>query len=498
MRQVTIDRNLLAVAALASILPVLAVIVLFPTPAIDLREHINWGVSFPLYTWKHPPLQSWLAGLVALTSARDAWAYVVVAQALNLVALYYIVRTAAEFIAKDAAVPVGAAFCGVVTFSLAVPDMALNADLLQTPLWLGVLFHALRAARDDRWADWLAAAAFAALAVLAKYFSLLFLASLALALTLQRRSILSRPGFYVAGLVALVILSPHLIQLWAQSDAMLAYGLGRTVKVSASLTDRLWWLGVLFATLALYNAGPLVSLGDAAWRGQVRLRESPRQGARGVIVDTCLILLALMSTLIVVVGFDFRTRFAVPMLPLGILLIASTASIAPDAAGRFSTIILILTAGAWAAAVVLALAFPQVYVREPPVPRLYLRDPAPEAAALIKADWKRRFACGPGYIVGADAHAVGLYFGGDTIGLSNGDVRHAQWFHRSRLRDLGAVVVGPSKQAVRRSAMPPTDRAVMAVLSLRRRRWPYGPERQYVYYFVPPHHCGTAVKDLGR
>src|SRR5262245_39986776 len=130
----TSDRSFLTLAFVASLLPIIAVILLFPTPSIDLREHINWGTHFPLYTWKHPPLQSWLSGLVALTTGRDAWPYVIAAQCLNLLGLYYILRIAEEFIAKDAAIPVGASFCGMVSFSIVVPDMALNADLIQTPL----------------------------------------------------------------------------------------------------------------------------------------------------------------------------------------------------------------------------------------------------------------------------------------------------------------------------------------------------------------------------
>ncbi len=65
-------RELAALFAITFLFPVLLCAVFLPTPTDDLREQINVGLLFPLHTWKNPPLQSWLAGLVALTGARDA------------------------------------------------------------------------------------------------------------------------------------------------------------------------------------------------------------------------------------------------------------------------------------------------------------------------------------------------------------------------------------------------------------------------------------------
>jgi hypothetical protein len=487
-----ISPSFLALTSLASLLPLLAVVLLFPTPAIDLREHINWGANFPLYTWKHPPLQSWLAGLVALTSLRDAWAYVALAQGLNLVGLYYIVRTASRFIDKEAAIPVGTAFCGLNSFSLGVPDMALNADLIQVPLWLGLFYHTLRGARDNRWFDWLAAGCLAALAILAKYFSLLFLIALALALMVgrQKRSILRRSGPYIGGLLACIMIAPHIIGILAHPD-MLAYGIGRTLRFAAPPGDRFWGLGVFSIALAVYAASPLAGLGDAMLRGKVVLRSAPLEGARGTIAHAIFIFLAFLIVLIMVVGFDFRTRFAVPILPLCILLITCFTKLVPTATNRFTTVVLTMTVIAWATAIALALAFPAVYVREPPVPRLYLRDPAPEAAALIKSDWVRRFSCGPAYIVGTDGHAIGLYFGAVPIGLSDQDLFYAPWVDHSRMRELGVIVVAPTEEALHRSAALNAHAVTEIVtLSLPPRRWPSVPSRKYVYYSVPPRQCG--------
>src|SRR5262249_23079249 len=156
-----------AFIALLLIFPVLFAAVFFPTPAEDLREQINWGSTFLLNTSKHPPLQTWLAGLVALTSLRDAWPYILVAQLLNLVGLVYLVRIAHDFIDPKIGPLIAVAFCLSIPVSAEVVVVALNADQIQGPLWLGLFYHALRAWQDDRWVDWLACAIFAALSLLA-------------------------------------------------------------------------------------------------------------------------------------------------------------------------------------------------------------------------------------------------------------------------------------------------------------------------------------------
>src|SRR5262245_55653058 len=167
-------------------MPVVFAAAFFPTPSEDLREQINWGSTFLLHTSKHPPLQTWLAQLVALTGARDAWAYVLLAQLLNLAGIVYAVKIAREFIDARLGWPVAIALCGNLLISVEALTTALNADQILGPLWLAVLYHALRAARDDRWHDWVACAGFGGLALLAKYFSAAYLLALAIALVMHR------------------------------------------------------------------------------------------------------------------------------------------------------------------------------------------------------------------------------------------------------------------------------------------------------------------------
>src|SRR5262249_20059925 len=146
---------------------------------IDLREQINWGLQFPLYTWKHPPLQSWVAGLVALTGARDAWLYILVAQILNFIGFFYVAAAARILLGKAGASAALIALGSGLFFIASTSTNALNADQLLFPLWSGILYHGVQALRQDRWRDWIALGIVVGLSLLAKYFSALLIVALA-------------------------------------------------------------------------------------------------------------------------------------------------------------------------------------------------------------------------------------------------------------------------------------------------------------------------------
>lgn len=473
------DRQLGALLTLTFLFPVVLCLVAFPTPAIDLREHINWGVNFPLYTWKLPPLQDWLAGAVALTGIRDAWPYVLVAQLVNFAGLYYLVRIGREFIGAHVAVPIAIAFCGSIFSSVAVPDTALNADQIQMPLWLGVLYHGLRAARDGAWPHWIACGALAALGVLAKYFTILFLLAFALAVvaTPSHRPLLRRPGPWIAAAIALAVLLLHLLPLLGREGSF-DYA-EQTLQPAAGLTRRVDWFGSVVGSVVLFGMPLLIALAILAFRRELRPAGMPRDGAARVILLTAALLYGI-TLLLTLLGMRFRVRYGGPMLPVGMLGLFCLVRV--EAVRRFLHAMLIIWAVVAAGVAVLVLA----------VPRIYLRDPAPAAAAAIRADWDRRYACGPGYILGHlhAAHGIGLYFGRGAIGVSHGDFAHAQWVDHARLRRLGAVVVENAPGLVHgpfAAAFPAMT--AETVLALPYRRTWQAAERIYAYRFVAPQGC---------
>ncbi len=71
-----------ALLSIVFLFPVVFAAIVLPSPGSDLREHINLGLAYRFTAFAAPPLQTWLAGAVALTGTRDAWLYIAVAQIL--------------------------------------------------------------------------------------------------------------------------------------------------------------------------------------------------------------------------------------------------------------------------------------------------------------------------------------------------------------------------------------------------------------------------------
>jgi hypothetical protein len=468
--------------------PVLLGAFFFPTPAEDLREQINWGSAFVVYTSKHPPLQSWLTGLVALTSLIDAWPYILVAQLLNVAGLAYAVRIAREFIDPQLARPIAVAFCGSAPVSAGIVVVALNADQIQGPLWLGVLFHALRAAQLDRWVDWLACAIFAALSLLAKYFSVLFLAALVVALVTSQPTLLRRPKAYVAALICLGLSAVHFVPMLSH-PAAIDYGMrvfNGTAKTSSWITAafprRAFSLMRFLASFILLQFPLLLVLLRLWRRGEVQQEPLQQHGPRWRIVLTTAILIAGLTALIVVGGARYDMRFSEPLLPLCVLSLSCIVRIHCQSVTMFIREFFAI----WLAGAFVALVYAITFISAT------LREPADEAEALIRADWERHYDCGPAYVVGErfSAHAIGLYYGGSVIGLSLRDYWHEDWVDRDRIAKLGFILVAsPERRSITTMAdVAPLERPA-STLELPYRRTLRSANHVYQYYFVSPKAC---------
>ena len=469
-----VARALIILIVGAALYPAIMSALFWPTPSQDLREHINWGLHFPLHTWKLPPLQSWLAGTVALTGARDAWLYFVLAQGFNLLALFYLCRIGREFLALKTTVPLAVAY--VLSFYFwFIFESGLNADQIQAPLWLGLLYHLLRAARDDRWSDWLAVALFAALSILAKYFLLLFAGALGLALLLtpSYRPLFLRPKLYVSAALAVLFVLPHAVAMQAAPD-VLAYGAER-FAFARSLGGRLTTFAELLVT-ALYGAPFLLTFVS---RRHITVQR-PAQGAASLIVLTTALLVTVLAVLIGF-GFIYRYRYGAPVFPLLLLAAASVVRIEAAANGRLARRALMI--GGLAVVGTIAWGFAG--------PPNRLREPANVAAHFLEAEWRRSYSCGPAYVIGQQlsAHAIAPYFRANVTGLSPGDFSYAQWFKRDVLAREGAILVAdPGSGSSGLFATLPPATPVRSLTLPFRRSWD-GSEQTYLYRFIPPAGC---------
>jgi 4-amino-4-deoxy-L-arabinose transferase-like glycosyltransferase len=478
------DRRTLVVIvllAVALLYPIVLCAAAFPTPYIDLLEMRNWGLAFPLYTWKHPPLQAWVNGIVALTGAHDAWLFMVLGQACNLLTLFYVVRIAREFIAIDLGAALVILVGGNVYLSAALPTIALNADQLQAPLWAGLIYHALRAVRDNRWRDWILLGVMLSLAFLTKYFVLLLVLALVVAAVLvpAYRRMFANARFYVAGLVALLIVLPYLIALTRHHEAF-SYGM----VVFSEHASRL---------KALYNlVHPVVvtilPIGIVAiWlypRGLIRIERGLDPHLRLLLIAGAV--LVILQVALILIGLEYSARYTYPFLALSACLCLAVVRIEPRGLAHLAGFLL----AAWAA-IVPGTAIYAFTVLRPP-----LREPHPAAAAAIAQQWHRQFKCGPAYIIGMKDAAFGVAFyfrrsAGPVLGVSTEDyLFHAQWINRDLIRKEGAIIVAYwQNQLLQWFARDFPQRSAPMTLSLPYRRTASDARQTYTFSFVAPAGC---------
>jgi len=469
---------------LAFLYPILLCALALPTPFTDLREQINWGLQFPLYTWKHPPLQSWIAGLVALTGARDAWAYMLVAQLLNFLGFFYVAATAFLLLGRTAAIAALIALGAGLYFIGCVPTDALNADQLLFPLWSGILYHLLRALRTDQWRDWIALGLLTGLSLLAKYFSVALIVVLVTNLTWisAYRRIFRNPRFYAAGIVCALLFMPTAISV-LQHPNTLQYSYGRFFLKPFELP----WvekLSLCVVTPFLYAAPFAISLGLSIRRKTASLG-MPLDDERRLIVATASALFAFVFILVLFAGLDFSPRFLNPLYGFIILSMLCTARLTPVAVHYCLRTALY----GWALCLAGTLVYATCFLNAP------LREPAPAAAAIIQRSWNLQFRCGPAYIVG-DGHSaqvIALYFKGPVIGFSTGEWLYDQGVDRDRLRRLGAVIVAtPDRMADADFFFSMFQNQTPRVsVELPYRRTLSARRHIYVYSFVAPGDCGS-------
>jgi hypothetical protein len=482
------DRKLALLVLTFLVYPIALCVVFFPTPSADLREQINWGMLWPLYTWKHPPLQSWVIGAVALTGARDAWPFVLAAEILNVGLIFYLWRIAKSLLDPDNAKAAIIVLCGSIYIAGGELSWTIGSDVLLLFLWTAMIFHALRAWQADRWRDWILLGLFAGLALLTKYYSAVFLISLAAAAMVlpERRNVLFSVRAVAAILICALIFSINLIPM-LQHREMLHYS-GTVFDFNATIKDRFLNYGAFLLNIVAYNLSFFIAVVAATILGDQQLvLRKPSAEARPIIL-IALLLFIFMSAAILAGGLIYNGRYSLPVFAIDLLALLAVFQLSEATVRRCLDVALIN----WAIAIPITLGYALLFVNT------NLREPGPQAAQIVEQAWDARFQCGPAYILGEThrARVIGLYFGRPVFGGSEDDFYFSPWIDRTKLAQFGAVIVGggdydpQSSFRGEFSDLAPGDTFTLPF------RHTFSDRRQdYKYFFVPPHCPGRNIDD---
>ncbi|WP_420334398.1 glycosyltransferase family 39 protein [Roseibium sp.] len=242
--------------------------VTFPGPPLDVVEGFAWGRELQFGYTKHPPMQAWLLeAIYRLTGGHYFGGYWL--SALSVALGYLFIWKICRHLGMSAWQGFWSIVLTSVTFYFTLPLPEFNPNILQIPVWTGMILLFLRVLETGRLADWLLLGVLTAFGLYTKYFVFLLVGTIGLYILVfgDVRRVLLTPGPWVCAIVCLILLVPHASWLLDTDFLTLQYAASRS-KPASSIIGHLWNpLNFLLAQIGNHAGIFLVMIAGLGWRG---------------------------------------------------------------------------------------------------------------------------------------------------------------------------------------------------------------------------------------
>ncbi len=328
-RDMPASRAALLYCGLVCLLYALVPALFFPGPPLDVVEGFAWGRELQLGYTKHPPMQAWLLEATYRLSGGYTGGYWLSAASAAIGYLFI------WKIGKRLGFSDWQAFWAVVltsvTFYFTLPMPEFNPNILQIPVWAGMILLFHRALDKGRWTDWVLLGALAAFGLYSKYFVFLLVGAIGLytlVFAAPRRNLLTA-GPWLCTLVCCALLVPHVLWLLNTDFLTLQYAASRS-KPATSLFDHVFNpLNFLGAQIGNHAGLFLVTLAGLGWSGLKGFRSGRAQHLKVLLPpnDHFLLWFAFVPIAVVllmsaITGNEFEHMWGTPMFVLsGILAV---------------------------------------------------------------------------------------------------------------------------------------------------------------------------------
>ncbi len=250
----------------------------FPTPPLDVVEGFAWGRELQLGYTKHPPMQAWLLELsYRLTGGGTFGGYWL--SAFCAAAGYLLVWRLARRLGLSDRQAFWAVVLTSVTFYFTLPMPEFNPNILQVPVWAGMMLLFHRALEKGRLSDWILLGALAAFGLYTKYFVLLLIGTIGLYTLVfaDARRIVFTAGPWVCALVCAGLTVPHVLWLIETDFLTLHYAASRSKPAQSLLDHAVNPVKFLGAQIGNHAGLFLVVLAGLGWTALSRFRSSRKQ-----------------------------------------------------------------------------------------------------------------------------------------------------------------------------------------------------------------------------
>ena len=228
--------------------------------SIDIYETIVWGSQMQLGHSKHPPLSGWIGYFASWITGHSDWGMYLIAQLCLGAGVFFSFKLARLFFDRYRAVMSALMLYLLIYYTPS--EMKFSTYFVEIAIAPMAMWALLKSLRSGKMWWWMILGLLCALGILNKYSFGLIMAGMALVVLTKReyrRSLLTF-GPYLALLVFLLVIAPHLKWLWDHDFVCFKHVGGRLDEKHSPLMP-LFVLGVtLYPALAEGLALALASL----------------------------------------------------------------------------------------------------------------------------------------------------------------------------------------------------------------------------------------------
>jgi 4-amino-4-deoxy-L-arabinose transferase-like glycosyltransferase len=291
-------------------------------PLDVVSDGLSWGHEWQWGYYKHPPLPSWEVE-AAFDLLGDIGPYLL--SQLAIAATFVFV-----FLLGRRMMPMRCALAGTVLLSglyyFSLPTPEFNHNVAQMPLWAAAAYFYYEALKKRSLGFWALLGLAIGLGMLTKYSTAIFAATIIIHALSSRstRAVFASIGPYLAVIVCLAVMTPHLIWLAHNNFPTLHYAANRAGHAAAlqRVLTPLRFLVAQMATLlpCIAIAAIIGAVGLGTWRDRPWFEDEDFR----FLVFLCLGPAILSALLSLAAGLGLRDMWGVPMWNLTGLLLVNT------------------------------------------------------------------------------------------------------------------------------------------------------------------------------
>ncbi len=449
-----------AVLVLHAVLYTLASSFVASNLPLDAVESLYWGKEWQAGYFKHPPMSAWMIEAVVQLLGRSDWIIFATAETCTILAILPVVLIVRQrYGAQAGGYTVLAAF---LTHFTTLSAVEYNVNMGFLPFWGWMVFTFLKAEETDKLSWWVLFGLVSAGGMLGKYTAAIFLMSSALWVVFARRDLLARTGPYIAALVFIAAMLPHVLWL-AQIDFMpIEYAFGRTGNSASP-----WYAHIMMPLKYLgefaYSVLPMaLALGIAAGWAKIRSLNWGSVASAVRRVGSESFLFAAIGPILVITGLSLTLGANIKTvwsMPLGVVFagpigVAAASLEKQNFQKRFLATWVVfygLLLTIFVAMMVIA-PFVKKY------PKRMLHD-GPALARLVEQHWGKHESQPFKYLVGDHwpGGSVAWYTPSRPTFFERANLTYSPWIDLEDLQSKGAVYVDYKKPATKVSGMCVVD-----------------------------------------